>query len=66
VISAIALKSPASAYESLAATTTKMRANPSMDIGIRPIKPAIENFIPPGVRKRVVYAENMERFYVKR
>jgi len=58
-IDAVALNAPAKAYESVAATTIKMSASESMEIGIRPIRAAIENFIAPGVRKRVVYAENM-------
>jgi hypothetical protein len=37
----------------------KMRAKESIDIGIRPMRAEIENFIAPGVRNRVVYAENM-------
>jgi hypothetical protein len=34
-------------------------ANESIETGIRPIRAGIENFIAPGVRNRVVYAENM-------
>lgn len=56
---AVAIIGPAIAYESLAATTMNMSANESIEIGIRPMRPAIENFMAPGVRKRVVYAENM-------
>jgi hypothetical protein len=56
---ATALSAPANAYELLTATTIKIRANESIEIGIRPMRPEIENFIAPGVRNRVVYAENM-------
>jgi hypothetical protein len=47
------VSAPASAYESVAATTMKIIANESMEIGIRPIKPAVENFSAPGVRSKV-------------
>jgi hypothetical protein len=38
----------------------KISANESIDIGIRPMRAGIENLIAPGVRNRVVYAENMQ------
>ena len=53
-IDAVALKAPAIAYEPFAATTIKISANESIETGIRPIIPVKENFIAPGVRKRVV------------
>jgi hypothetical protein len=37
----------------------KIRAKESIDIGIRPMRAKTENFIAPGVRNRVAYAENM-------
>ena len=58
-IDAVALRAPANAYESLAATTIKIRASESIETGMRPIIAARENFIAPGVRKSVVYAENI-------
>ena len=47
------MRAPASAYESVAATTIKIIANESIAIGMRPIKPALENLNPPGMRRRV-------------
>jgi len=60
-IEATALSAPAKAYESLTETTMKINANESIDIGIRPISAATENFMAPGVRNKVAYAENMSR-----
>jgi hypothetical protein len=51
---AVALSAPANAYESLAATTMKIRANESIEIGIRAIKPGIENLRAPGKPKSVL------------
>lgn len=56
---AVALKAPAIAYESLTATTMKISASESIEIGIRAIKPGIENLSAPGVRNKVKYAENI-------
>ncbi len=56
---AVALKAPAMAYESLTATTMKISASESMEIGIRAITPGIENFSAPGVRNSVKYPENI-------
>jgi hypothetical protein len=51
---AVALRAPANAYESLAATTIKMRARESIEIGMRAINPGTENLRAPGKRKRVM------------
>lgn len=56
---AVALKAPAIAYESLTATTMKISASESMEIGIRAITPGIENFSAPGVLNSVKYPENI-------
>jgi hypothetical protein len=59
VTEAVALKAPAIAYESLTATTMKISARESIEIGIREITPGIENLSAPGVRNKVRYAENI-------
>jgi hypothetical protein len=59
VIAAVALKAPARAYESVAATTIKISASESIEIGIRPMRPKRENFIAPGLRAKAEYAENI-------
>jgi hypothetical protein len=53
-IDAVAPIAPAIAYDPFAATTIKINASESIETGIRPIIPVKENFIAPGVRKRVV------------
>ena len=53
VTDATALKAPAIAYESLTATTMKISASESIDIGMRAITPGIENLSAPGVRNKV-------------
>jgi hypothetical protein len=58
---AVALRAPANAYESLAATTIKIRARESIEIGMRAISPGIEKPRPPGVLKSVEYPENIGR-----
>jgi hypothetical protein len=55
----VALKPPAIAYESLTATTIKISASESIEIGMRAMRPGIENLSAPGVRNRVKYAENI-------
>jgi hypothetical protein len=57
---AVAPNAPAIAYEPFAATTIKINARESIETGIRPMIPGRENLIAPGVRNRVMYAENME------
>jgi hypothetical protein len=56
---AVALSAPAIAYESLAATTMKIRASESIEIGMRVINPGIENLRAPGVLNSVAYPENI-------
>jgi hypothetical protein len=51
---AVALNAPAIAYESLTATTIKIRASESIEIGMRAMRPGIENLIAPGKRNRVM------------
>jgi len=58
---AVALSAPAIAYESLTATTIKISASESIEIGIRAIRPGIENLSPPGVLNKVKYPENIGR-----
>lgn len=53
VTDATALKAPAIAYESLTATTMKMSASESIEMGIRAITPGSENLSAPGVRNKV-------------
>jgi hypothetical protein len=56
---AVALKAPAIAYESLTATTMKISASESIEIGMRAMSPGIENLSPPGVLNKVKYPENI-------
>ena len=56
---AVALSAPASAYESLTATTMKISASESIEMGMRAITPGIENLIAPGVLIKVLYPENI-------
>ena len=56
---AVALSAPANAYESLTATTMKISASESIEIGMRAITPGIENLIAPGVLIKVLYPENI-------
>jgi hypothetical protein len=51
---AVALKAPAIAYESLTATTMKISARESIDIGMRAMRPGIENLRAPGKRNKVM------------
>ena len=53
VTDATALSAPAIAYESLTATTMKISASESIEIGIRAMTPGIENLSAPGVRNKV-------------
>jgi hypothetical protein len=55
----VALKAPAIAYESLTATTIKISASESIEIGIRAMRPGIENLSAPGVLNSVKYPENI-------
>jgi hypothetical protein len=56
---AVALSAPASAYESLTATTMKMSASESIEMGIRAMTPGMENLRAPGVLIKVLYPENI-------
>jgi hypothetical protein len=51
---AVALKAPAIAYESLTATTIKISASESIEIGMRAMSPGIENLRAPGKRNKVM------------
>jgi hypothetical protein len=55
----VALKAPAIAYESLTATTIKISASESIEIGIRAMRPGIENLSAPGVLNSAKYPENI-------
>jgi hypothetical protein len=50
----VALKAPAIAYESLTATTIKISASESIEIGMRAMSPGIENLRAPGKRNKVM------------
>jgi hypothetical protein len=63
---AVALSAPANAYESLAATTIKIRASESIEIGMRAMSPGTEKPRPPGVLKSVEYPENIGRSLSRR
>jgi hypothetical protein len=51
---AVALKAPAIAYESLTATTIKISASESIEIGMRAMSPGIENLRAQGKRNKVM------------